>query len=171
MRHRSIWKFASGLVLVATAGLAAPPAIAQNGIVLENAWARRAPMMAPGGHGSPGAAGMSGHGGMAGHETMGNGAAYVTIHNQGATPDALVRATSDAAHTVELHEVVNDGGVMRMRPIEKLPIPPGATVRLEPGGYHVMLLGLTRDLKPGETVTVDLTFERAGTITVAAPIR
>jgi copper(I)-binding protein len=168
MRHRPIRKIASGLVVVAAASLAAAPVIAQNGIVLENAWARRAPMMAPSGHGSPGAAG---HGGMAGHESMGNGAAYVTVHNQGTTPDALVRATSDAAHTVELHEVVNDSGVMRMRPIEKLPIPPGATVRLEPGGYHVMLLGLTRDLKPGDTVTVDLTFERAGTITVTAPIR
>lgn len=159
MRHHATTMLTRALGLLALAGTVAGPAMAQGGLVLENAWARRAPMAS------------GGHGAMAGHEGMANGAVYVTVRNPGSAPDALVRATSDAARTVELHEVVNDGGVMRMRPIETLAVPAGASVEMKPGGYHVMLLGLTRDLRPGETVKVELTFERAGRMTIEAPVR
>ena len=120
-------------------------------IGLDGAWARRAPM-----------SGMGGHGG------GGNGAVYVTISNAGAEPDTLLSATSDAARTVELHETTNDGGVMRMRPIQKLIVPAGGRVEMKPGGMHIMLLGLTHDLKPGDTVKVTVTFDRAGPMTLEA---
>jgi copper(I)-binding protein len=60
---------------------------------------------------------------------------------------------------------------MAMRPIPRLPVPAGGSVEMKPGGYHVMLLGLTRDLKLGDTVDVTLTFEQAGVMTIEAPVR
>ena len=106
------------------------------------------------------------------HGMAGEGATsavYVTIDNTGSQADALVvgrRAT--AAQTVELHEVKNDGGMMKMRPVQKIPLPAGGKVELKPGGYHVMLIGLTRDLKPGETVPVTLVFEHGAEVQVDA---
>jgi hypothetical protein len=130
-------------------------------IHLENAWARKAPAMAMGGGGAPGAPAAG----------MGNGAVYVTIENYGGTPDALLSAATDAAGAVELHETINEGGVMRMRPLPKFPLSGGAKLEMKPGGHHIMLLGLTRDLKPGDTVKVTLTFEKAGRMTIEAPVR
>lgn len=60
---------------------------------------------------------------------------------------------------------------MTMRPLARFRLPPGGTLEMKPGGYHVMLLGLTRDLHPGDTVAVTLTFEKAGPLTVQAPVR
>jgi copper(I)-binding protein len=120
------------------------------------------------GHAQAPAHGQPGHGAEA---TLGNGAVYVNIVNPGTTPDAVVAATSDAARLVELHETRNEGGVMRMRPLAKFEVPPGTTLEMKPGGRHVMLLGLTRDLKPGDVVRVTLTFERAGPMTIEAPVR
>ncbi len=80
-------------------------------------------------------------------------------------------ATSDAAKVVELHETRNEGGVMTMRPLSRFPLPAGGTLEMKPGGYHVMLLGLTRDLHQGDTVKVTLTFEKAAPLTVEAPVR
>jgi copper(I)-binding protein len=130
-------------------------------IQLENAWARRAPMMAPQGQETP-------HQGPA---MTGNGAIYVTIHNHGGEPDALVSATSNAATTVELHETVAVGSTMVMRPLPKFEVPAGATLEMRPGSYHLMLLGLTRDLKPGDMVAVTLTFEKAGQMSLEAPVK
>jgi copper(I)-binding protein len=150
------------VVAVVTVGCAAVGTGSVGGISIENAWARRAPMM-PQAPMSPG-----GHGGAA--AGRGNGAVYAVIKNAGPA-DALISAASDAALTVELHEVRNDGGVMAMRPITKLEVPAGGAVEMKPGGYHVMLLGLTRDLKPGDTVAVTLRFEKAGLTTIEAQVR
>ena len=110
------------------------------------------------------------HGAMA-HGGGGNGAVYVTITNRSAEPDALVSATTDAATTVELHETVHEGGVMKMRPRPKFEVAGGGRLEMKPGGNHIMLLGLKRDLKPGDTVSVTVTFEKAGRMTVDAPVR
>jgi copper(I)-binding protein len=149
---------------VVAAGCARPAMEAgvKADIHLENAWARRAPAMA---HGQPG-----GHGAM-GPGVAGNGAVYVTIVNRGAGPDALISAATDAASTVELHEVVQEGGVMKMRPLPRVEVPASGRLEMKPGGHHIMLLGLTRDLKPGDTVSVTLTFDKAGRMTVDAPVR
>jgi copper(I)-binding protein len=155
------------LILALVAG-PAPVALAQQAgsIQLDNAWARRAPAMAsgqPGGHGTGG--GAKAHGG------GGNGAVYVTVTNRGAEADALVSATTDAATTVELHETVQEGGVMKMRPRPKFEVAGGGRLEMKPGGHHIMLLGLKRDLEPGDTVSVTVTFEKAGRMTIDALVR
>ena len=153
-------------VIAATALLAlggpmsfAPAADEKQSIHLDNAWARKAPMggQAGGGHAAPGA--------------KGNGAVYVRITNHGKAADALVSAASDASDAVELHETLNEGGVMKMRPLSKMAVPADGKLEMKPGGHHIMLLGLRRDLKPGDKVAVTLTFEKAGTMSIEASVR
>jgi copper(I)-binding protein len=74
----------------------------------------------------------------------------------------LVAASSPVAGVVEIHEMVMDGNVMKMRAIPGLALPAGKTVELKPGGYHVMLMDLKQQLKPGESVPVTLVVEGAG---------
>jgi len=100
-------------------------------------------------------------------------AAYMLIENRGGAADRLLRASTDAAAVVEIHETqIDDQGVGQMRPLaEGLEIPANGSVRLEPGGYHVMLMDLRRDLVAGEMVRLTLTFESGKEITVEAEIR
>jgi hypothetical protein len=151
----------AAITLALGVGMQAAAVAAEKPIHLENAWARKAPAMAMGG----------GMGSGAPAAGVGNGAVYVTIENYGGAPDALLAAATDAARTVELHETINEGGVMRMRPLRKFEVAGGARLEMKPGGHHIMLLGLTRDLKPGDTVKVTLTFEKAGPMTIEAPVR
>jgi periplasmic copper chaperone A len=90
---------------------------------------------------------------------------YLTIANNGSTADRLVAGTADVAGKVEIHEMAMDNGVMKMRPLDKgLAIEPGKTVKLAPGGYHVMLMDLKGPLKEGDRVAVTLEFEKAGKV-------
>ena len=100
-------------------------------------------------------------------------AVYMVIENTGGTDDRLVSAETDAAGIVELHSsAMDDQGVMRMRPLsDGLVIPANGSVVLQPGGYHVMLMDLQRDLMAGETVALTLSFESGKTMTVEADIR
>ncbi len=75
---------------------------------------------------------------------------------------ALVNAASPAAGIVEVHQMVMTGNVMAMRAIDELPLPPGKTVELKPGGYHVMLMELVRPLAVGDKVPVTLTIRGPG---------
>jgi copper(I)-binding protein len=109
------------------------------------------------------------------------GAAYMRIENTGSAADALIGAASPAAGTVEVHETVamgvpapdasGDAGMMGMQPVARLEIPAGGTVELKPGSYHIMLIDLSRELKAGATIEINLTFEKAGTVTVIAEVR
>ena len=87
----------------------------------------------------------------------------------------LVSAASPVAGVVEVHEMVMDGNVMKMRAIPGLELPAGKAVELKPGGYHVMLMDLKQELKVGESVPVTLVFEGAGgkreTVEVKAPVK
>jgi copper(I)-binding protein len=161
-------------VLLAFYLAAALPAAApadDKPIHVKNAWARKAGMMAHGsGSGQP-AGGGHGGGAQATPSGHGNGAVYATIANTGKTADALVGASSDAAERTELHRTVDEGGVMKMRPQTRIEVPAGGAIEMKPGSYHVMLMGLTRDLVPGQKVAVTLTFEKAGRVVVEAPIR
>ncbi len=113
---------------------------------------------------------MSGNMGMGMGGAM--GAVYMTIRNPGSQPDRLVKATTDAAKAVELHTVSQDNsGVMAMHPVDGIDVPANGEATLQPGGFHIMLIGLTRDLNVGEQVTVTLTFAQAGDMTVAATVR
>lgn len=95
------------------------------------------------------------------------GAGYLALVNGGAAADRLVAASSPAAGRVEIHEMRMDGSVMRMRELEKgVEIPPGGTVVLKPGGYHIMFMELKAPFAKDTKVPVTLVFEKAGTIDV-----
>jgi copper(I)-binding protein len=98
------------------------------------------------------------------------GAAYLMVSNKGSAGDRLLRIDSPVAQRAEVHESVMREGVMKMRPAGQIEISPGASVMLEPGGFHVMLLSLQEELVEGESFPLTLTFERAGSVTVDVAI-
>jgi copper(I)-binding protein len=98
------------------------------------------------------------------------GAAYVTIVNKGDADDRLVSAATPASDKAQLHETIEDHGVMKMRPLPALEIKAGATVTLVPGQMHVMLVGLKAPLKLGDTFPLTLTFEKAGPVEVTVKV-
>jgi periplasmic copper chaperone A len=96
--------------------------------------------------------------------------AQVTSTNGG----KLVAASSPVAGVVEIHEMAMEGSVMKMRAIPGLDLPAGKPVDLKPGGYHVMLMQLKQQLKPGDTVPVTLVIESGGkreSVEVKATVR
>ena len=97
---------------------------------------------------------------------------YLTIENKGAAPDRLIGGSVDVAARVEVHEMAMNSGVMTMRPLEQgLTIAPGKTVKLAPGGYHLMLLDLKSQLKQGDRLPVTLQFEKAGKVQVTFDVQ
>ena len=97
---------------------------------------------------------------------------FVTIENKGAAPDRLISGAGDVAGKVEIHEMAMNNGVMTMRPLDKgLTIEPGKTVKLAPGGYHLMMFDLKGPLKQGEQVPVTLEFEKAGKVKVSLDVQ
>jgi copper(I)-binding protein len=103
-----------------------------------------------------------------------NGAFYIELANDTGEDDALVAVRSDVCGTVELHESqLDDNGVMRMGPVagDRIELPAGETVTLQPGGLHVMCIGLTRPLVAGESIPLTLVFADAAEIGVEAEIR
>lgn len=179
MRSRALLSLAlaGGLVLGAAAcgdsddeTATTTAAEAAEGIVVSDAWCRTSPAMTTA------------------------GACYVRIENGSGEADALVAASvpSSVAARAELHETaMGDGsdttmgmgmgegsgttmggtGMMTMTPVDRIELPAGETVSLEPGGHHVMLLELAAPLETGSTVTLTLSFERAPGQTVDAEVR
>jgi len=153
-----------GAALLALAGLllagcgdrdAAPVSepVAAGAIAIEGAWARPSRPM-PQGEGEV-------------------SAAYMTIRNNaGEAEERLLGVRLDGRQgTVEMHRSQQIEGVMRMRRVDAVPVPAGGTVRLEPGGYHLMLYGLSEPLEPGEELALVLEFERQGSVPVRTPAR
>ncbi len=94
-------------------------------------------------------------------------AGYMSIANEGAQADRLIGVETDAAKATSLHMTEHGSdGVARMKPVAALDIPGGETVVLEPGGLHVMLMGLTATLKEGDMVPAVLIFEHTGRIEI-----
>jgi copper(I)-binding protein len=136
---------------------------AGGGVSVANAWSRNSPAVA------------------------GAAAVYVDITNDGDAADRLVRASVPAstAGKVELHETTaapmpssmsptTMGGaapMMTMKPVSSIAVPAGQTVKLQPGGYHIMLMDLPAQLEVGSRFDVTLTFDRAGEKTVEAEVR
>jgi copper(I)-binding protein len=97
---------------------------------------------------------------------------YLTIENKGSAPDRLVGGTADIAGKVEVHEMSMNNGVMTMRHLEKgLPIEPGKTVKLAPGGNHLMIMELKSPFKQGDKVPVTLEFEKAGKVSLSLDVQ
>lgn len=100
------------------------------------------------------------------------GGGYLTIENKGTTADRLVGGATAAAGKFEVHEMSMSDGVMKMHPVEGgIVIAPGKTVKLAPGGYHLMLIDLKQPFKQGETVPVTLQFEKAGKVSISLSVQ
>jgi len=100
------------------------------------------------------------------------GGGFLTIENKGAAPDRLVSVAGDIAGRIEIHEMAMNNGVMTMRPLDKgLAIEPGKTVKLAPGGYHLMLMDLKNPLKQGDKVPLTLEFEKAGKVALSLDVQ
>ncbi len=101
-----------------------------------------------------------------------SGAAFMVLMNSGSEDDRLVGASSDVAKRVELHTHKEDAnGVMKMMEVEEgFVIPAGGMHALARGGDHVMFMGLNKSLVQGEEISLTLTFEKAGDITVTVPV-
>lgn len=137
--------------LLALSALAAPAAAGNSAevgdVVVENAWAR------------------------ATMKAVKNGAAYMTLHTGGDAKDFLVSVSTPAAKMADLHTHTMKDGVMEMAPVERIAVEPGSATVLEPGGLHVMLMGLKEPLKDGESFPLTLTFESAGETTVDVKVK
>jgi len=143
--HRS---FIIAIVFVATLSLSACGAGPSGPQVsVEDAWSRPVP-----------AAG-------------GNGAVFMRLVNGGNEADQLVGGESPAAGAVEVHKTTMEAGVMKMEHIAGLEIPAKGKVSLEPGGYHVMLIGVNQALQPGDTLPITLNFEKSGEMQLEVQVR
>src|SRR5580692_7673323 len=99
------------------------------------------------------------------------GGGYLTIANKGSAPDRLIHCSGDVAGKIEVHEMSMKNGVMTMRPLDNgLTIEPGKTVKLAPGGFHLMLFDLKSPLKQGDKVPVTLEFEKAGKVMISLDV-
>jgi copper(I)-binding protein len=98
------------------------------------------------------------------------GAAYLRIVNRGEVVDRLIATATPVAEHAALHTHLMAQGVMKMRPLETVEVAPGEPTVLKPGGLHIMLMGLRRPLREGETFPLALTFRRAGTIEVEVEV-
>lgn len=94
-----------------------------------------------------------------------NTAAYLTIDNEKLQQDKLLSAECLAAQHIELHNHIHEDGVMKMRPVQHVEIKDKLT-EMKPGGLHIMLMNLTKDLKENDKVSMKLTFEKAGSVTM-----
>jgi copper(I)-binding protein len=95
---------------------------------------------------------------------------YLTITNTGSDDDTLASVVASVADTATVHRTENDNGIISMKTVRDLQIKAGETVRLAPDGLHIMLTGLKRQLKTGETFPVTLTFIKAGPVTVSVSV-
>ena len=98
--------------------------------------------------------------------TIATGVVYFAITNRGSREDTLVAASTPMAASVEFHESRTVGGLMQMRQLAVVKCPAHATVKIEPGGVHVMLIGLRAPLAPGTDFPLTLRFATAGELTV-----
>lgn len=97
--------------------------------------------------------------------------AFLSLKNNSNSDRSLLRVESDVAKNVELHEHTHKDGMMQMREVEKINIAKGSTTALKPGGLHIMLIGLTRELKVGDIVDLKLFFDDSSEQVVKAPVK
>jgi copper(I)-binding protein len=100
-----------------------------------------------------------------------NGAIYFVIRNQARQADELTGVSSGIAEAVEMHESRMDGDVMQMHQLQFIPLEANAEITFEPGGRHLMLIGLKKDLKIGDEIEVTLHFKNFEEINLLVPVR
>ncbi len=95
-------------------------------------------------------------------------ALYFTIENSSATPDTLFQVDSYIAKKVEVHETYSQGEMLGMRKVEMIAVKGKSSFELKPGGYHVMLMKLKKDINDGDEENFVLHFKQAGEINITA---
>ena len=132
-------------IIILLASLCAASAFAENAqigaITVDHPWARA----------TPGA--------------VKNSAAFMLFDNKGAA-DKLISVTGTVAKEIQIHSMVTEAGVMKMREVTALEIPANGKAELKPGGFHIMLIGMPEGLKEGTKFPLKLKFEKAGEVTV-----
>ena len=98
-------------------------------------------------------------------------AAYMTIENQTGADISLRSASTEVAQTIELHKMELLDGIMKMHRVEAIDIPAGGKAELKPGGYHLMVIGLKKELKEGDKVTIALEFSNGLRKTITIPVK
>lgn len=96
--------------------------------------------------------------------------AFMTLHNGGDKDVQLLKAESAIAKTVELHNHINEGGVMKMRPVQAVPVKAKGETALKPGSYHVMLIDLRSGMKEGDKIAIKLGFDDGSSKSVDATV-
>jgi copper(I)-binding protein len=100
-----------------------------------------------------------------------NAAAFMTLMNKGEASERLIGIHADVANAVEIHESIIENDVMKMQQVEGgIEIPAGEDVQIKPGGYHVMFIGLTKDIKEGDSYPLKLQFEKSGEVEVEVQV-
>lgn len=97
--------------------------------------------------------------------------AFAVVENPGATAKAIVAASSDISDKVELHEMKNENGMMRMSPVKKVDVPAKGTLELKPGSFHVMLFDVKKKISDGEKISLTFTFDDGSKVTTEAQVR
>ncbi|EEY99817.1 copper metallochaperone bacterial analog of Cox17 protein [Vibrio sp. RC586] len=100
-----------------------------------------------------------------------NSALFAEVMNRSDLDRYIVSASTDVAGKVELHDVIKEGDVMKMRQVEELVVPAKGTLVLQPGSFHIMLLELKKPLQEGESIEVEFTFKNGEKQTVTAPVK
>ncbi|OIN27359.1 copper chaperone PCu(A)C [Vibrio barjaei] len=98
-------------------------------------------------------------------------AVFATIENTGDKDRIIVEAASQASSVVELHDVIMDGDVMKMRQVKSITVPANGQTILKPGSLHIMLLDVEKPMKEGETINVELTFANGEVQVLTVPVK
>ncbi|WP_165313284.1 copper chaperone PCu(A)C [Vibrio ziniensis] len=136
-----------GKALLLMSLLSSPLAYAQMDIMVHNPYARATP------------------------PTAVTSAVFGEIVNRSDTDRYIVSATTDAAGKVELHDVIKEGDVMKMRQITELKVPAKGKLELKPGSFHIMLFNLPKPLSEGEEINVQVTFKNGEQLKFKAPVK
>lgn len=132
---------------LACSALFALPALADSPIKVEDPYVRLVPTGTP------------------------NTGAFMVIKNSGNADRKVLKAESPVSKVVELHNHINDNGVMKMRPVKEIDVKAGGEAVLKPGSYHIMLIGLKQPLKEGDQVPLTLKFDDGTALKVEAPVQ
>lgn len=97
-------------------------------------------------------------------------AVYMMLHNKGDKPDRLIGAETDIAATAQIHLMNMDNGIMTMRQVDGVDIPPAGSAEMAPHGLHIMLTGLKKPLAEYDTFDMTLIFQQAGRVTVEVEV-
>lgn len=142
---RCLWIFAALVLAICAGARAQMPQMSE--VMVTDAWAN--PPLVP----------------------QNNMAVYLTIENPTDTARSVVSVSTDDAAGAELHQMQMNGKMMMMTPIPSLEVPAKGSVQLKPGGYHIMLTGVKKPLKPGDEMKIALKLDNGKSIPVTVKVR